>query len=505
VGLLDGNLDPQSLATLQLAGGLLSPGSFGQGIQRGLAGYQGALTSAKELQVKDALLQAQQQEQQLRALQIRLQNMKLDQAAAYLSGGGAFQAGTAAMGNQPGGALGPTTSAATAAIANQSRMVQNVTPDQAAAFLQLGLWTKDNYDLWKATKEGVQVNPGTYRLDMYSGQPTFYGDPKTGVTVGPGGVVQQMPNAAATLGALAGATKAGELQGSNANTPASFDLTERAGLPPGTPISALLNKTAPSAALTNFVARDAGGAPATLNGSPVAFKTSADLAGEKLQAEKNVQLQMDPLIELRKDIPLKAHAANQAAMSQLADITNNEGEIVARNNRLSPYLTQLPRLGGFAQDARVDFANKLKNSGLLPQGQLDALSDKVAGGDPDAAKIVANQLSAAAIQTMLDTLNKEGKPNRVMYQALKEQQEGLSAGKNVLGGVMALQKQLYDQHQQQLGTMTDLMSASDYNPVKFQSQFQTSKAKQIEQVAPAATPQATMRWNPKTGKIEPVQ
>ena len=59
MGLLDGNLDPQSLATLQLAGGLLSPGSFGQGLQRGAAGYQGALASAQDLDIKKQALEMQ--------------------------------------------------------------------------------------------------------------------------------------------------------------------------------------------------------------------------------------------------------------------------------------------------------------------------------------------------------------------------------------------------------------------------------------------------------------
>lgn len=59
MGLLDGNLDPQSLASLQLAAGLLSPGSFGQGLGRGLAGYQSTLAGAQEMQIKQQALEMQ--------------------------------------------------------------------------------------------------------------------------------------------------------------------------------------------------------------------------------------------------------------------------------------------------------------------------------------------------------------------------------------------------------------------------------------------------------------
>jgi hypothetical protein len=50
MGLLDNDLsDPRTMAALQLAGGLLSPGSFGQGLQRGLKGYQDTLGAAQEM------------------------------------------------------------------------------------------------------------------------------------------------------------------------------------------------------------------------------------------------------------------------------------------------------------------------------------------------------------------------------------------------------------------------------------------------------------------------
>lgn len=57
MGLLDGNLDPQSMATMQLAAGLLSPGSFGQGLGKGLSGYQGTLANSQDMQIKHQQLE----------------------------------------------------------------------------------------------------------------------------------------------------------------------------------------------------------------------------------------------------------------------------------------------------------------------------------------------------------------------------------------------------------------------------------------------------------------
>lgn len=223
-----------------------------------------------------------------------------------------------------------------------------------------------------------------------------------------------------------------------------------------------------------------GGASAPAPSAPVQLAGPADIAGAETNAKNLAEVKTGIPLALGKDMVVKAHTANQTFVDNLGEIVNNEGELVARNNRLQPLLDQLPNIGGFSQDARADFANKLKNSGLLPQGALDAISTKVAGGDADAAKVVQNQLSAAAIQTMLDTLNKEGKPNRAMFEALHAQQEGLAAGKPVLANIMALQNQLYQQHLGQYKQATDLMASPEYNPIRFGSQFATAKSQSIQ-------------------------
>ena len=69
MGLLDGNLDPQSMATMQLAAGLLSPGSFGQGLGKGLEGYQGTMANAQTMQMRAQQLEAAKQAQLMQQLQ----------------------------------------------------------------------------------------------------------------------------------------------------------------------------------------------------------------------------------------------------------------------------------------------------------------------------------------------------------------------------------------------------------------------------------------------------
>lgn len=72
--------DPRSLATMQLAAGLLSPGSFGQGLGRGLLGYQASITNAKENKFRDAETKrmeqaAADQQAQMAAQQAQAQRM----------------------------------------------------------------------------------------------------------------------------------------------------------------------------------------------------------------------------------------------------------------------------------------------------------------------------------------------------------------------------------------------------------------------------------------------
>jgi hypothetical protein len=456
MGLLgDGWDDPKTLATLQLAGGLLSPGSFGQGLSRGLAGYQGALTSAKELELKNALLQSAQQEQQLRALNIRLQGMKMDQAQQYLDGGAgpsAFGAGAAAMGAVPqsGGLPGPTTAAAamqTSAPAGGHRL-ESVTPDQAAAFLQIGLWNKDNYDLWKAVKEGIQINPNTYRADLYGGSPKYYGDPTKGITLGADGSVQQMPNAGATLGAIAGATKGGELTATNAMSPAAVDLIERAEMRPGTSVSALMGNGrtpvagAPLSAqpmwmqqqLAADVARNGGG-PATFNGMPVGgagFKTTADLAADKIRAEGAAKLATDPAI---KFATAQAEQAS-AATKDINDRVRVGQDLMARVDEARKALTGFQP--GMGADARLQAARFAQAVGLP-----DAIVQRINLGDVGAKQEFEKLTAQMAMESLKQAMGGSGRITQAEFKVFKDNNPNIAMDPQAIGKIYDFAARVY--------------------------------------------------------------
>lgn len=123
MGLLGDSLtDPQSLAVLQLAGGLLSPGSFGQGLSRGLTGYQGALMNAQEMAAKKQAMDLQNIQMQQQKRMFDLQTPFLEEAVRRMQGGQTNAAmappaaATSALEQGAGlGSIGPTT-------ANAARM-----------------------------------------------------------------------------------------------------------------------------------------------------------------------------------------------------------------------------------------------------------------------------------------------------------------------------------------------------------------------------------------------
>jgi hypothetical protein len=74
--------DPQSQAVYALAGGLLSPGSLGQGMSRGIAGYQGTLANAQDMAAKKQALEMQKLQF---AAALRNQNLINDALAGGLA------------------------------------------------------------------------------------------------------------------------------------------------------------------------------------------------------------------------------------------------------------------------------------------------------------------------------------------------------------------------------------------------------------------------------------
>src|SRR5574337_389252 len=95
MGLLGDSFDdPRTLATFNLAAGLLSGGNIGQSAMRGLAGYQGSMQSAAELAQKQQALEIQNIALQQAIRKFNLTMPLYEQAARYF-GGGAPQAAAA--------------------------------------------------------------------------------------------------------------------------------------------------------------------------------------------------------------------------------------------------------------------------------------------------------------------------------------------------------------------------------------------------------------------------
>lgn len=85
MGLLD-SIDPGSLATYQLAAGLLTPGSFGQGLGRGLTNYQQTLAQAQEMKAKQQAMDLQNVQLQQQQRMFALQTPFLEEAVRRMQG-----------------------------------------------------------------------------------------------------------------------------------------------------------------------------------------------------------------------------------------------------------------------------------------------------------------------------------------------------------------------------------------------------------------------------------
>ena len=564
-GLLGDSIDdPKSMATWQLVGGLLSPGSFGQGLSRGMSGYQGTMANAQDMRLKEQQILSAKQEQQLRDVQIRRAMQQLS-IGDYFAGGNSpgspgtpgtpgtqlqaeqpmqSPASTALASGAAQGSVGPTMANAARMDAMPAQQPTTITPpqksrleglsqDQIAAGVMSGAIPKELVELWTSSKFGRALPPGwKQNLD---GTMTYVPDPTKGVTVGPDGkTVMQMPGAASTMGAMAEATKAGEMRGANSQTvadPSKFigadgrpfvgsmsDLLRNVS-PPTPPQAPAGFGALPPAQRAAVLADNAKqGSPAfTINGQAQpaqaqpqgafgGFQTPAQAEAEKLRATQGVHLDTDPIVKFKTELLTGAHKSNADVLAKLQDTVRSEAELQNRNIQLAPMLDKL-QTGGFAPEQRIALANSLQTSGFVPDMLKGKVAAWVANGDPSTGKVIENQLAAAGIKTMLDTLDKEGKPNRAIFEAIHNAQESVKSGNATLKQVFALQKQLYDWHYSQEQQMADAMASNDYNPMTLQSQLSKKRNDSLtaptQTAAPQAAPQtATMQYNPKTGKIE---
>lgn len=236
---------------------------------------------------------------------------------------------------------------------------------------------------------------------------------------------------------------------------------------------------------TQKIAQSWGGKPSAPAG---ALASPTDIAVDKEHRLAGVKMETDPLIKFKTDLISKAHDANVQTYNKLGDTVRSEFEIMNRNKQLLPLLDGI-QTGGFAPEQRIDLANKLQTSGLVPDALKGKLATWMANGAPTTGKVIENQLAAAGIKTMLETLDKEGKPNRAIFDAIHHAQESVNSGNATLKQVFDLQKQLYDMHYQQEQEMGHAMAAPTYNPMTLSADFSKKRNDSLK-TSPAVTTNA---------------
>lgn len=227
------------------------------------------------------------------------------------------------------------------------------------------------------------------------------------------------------------------------------------------------------------------------------YMSAADMEADKLSKLNQVKMTDDPLIKFKTDLLSKAHDSNASTLGKLQDTVRSEFEIQNRNKQLLPMLDKI-QTGGFNPEGRIALANSLQTSGMVPDSLKPKLGEWLANGDPTTGKVVENQLAAAGIKTMLDTLDKEGKPNRAIFEAIQNAQESVKSGNATLKQVFGLQKQLYDMHYQQEQDMSKAIASPSYNPLTMQADFSKRRNDSLSAPAQAQAPMQQGQAKPLT-------
>jgi hypothetical protein len=216
-----------------------------------------------------------------------------------------------------------------------------------------------------------------------------------------------------------------------------------------------------------------------------ALQSAAEAEAAKAAATQGVTLANQPAVnalELSKQSATKAIEAGQAYQTNLHDKVEEEYQLVNRNKQIKPLLEKF-NTGGLAPEAMLHLGNMVATSSLLPRDVAKSLGDLIAGGDTSAGKVLENQLASAGILTMLQTLDKEGKPNRAIFQAVQQAQEGLKSGNTTLKDVFELQDRLYKPHYDEQQAMTNAIKSKNYDPSTWAGDY--SKIRNDSLSAPA--------------------
>jgi len=405
--------DPKTLATLQLAAGLLGPGGLGTGMSRGLLGYQNAMGADTEMQLKKAQLEDIKQQALLRQVQAQRQQGAMEMAAKLMQPPQST-AQTVTPSIMPGsGAISPTVglqqrqadiAPATPLVAPISSYMSKLNEDQITGLIAAGALPEKAYDIWKLTKFGEQMQPG-YRRTVNGTE--FLADPKSGINFDPNTkTVTPLAGASNTIANLA-AESAGATTGATERAKAPFTFIpsfSNSGQQVGTRSVADLLGMRPG------VQPPSGqlGGVATPGGGPgPGFNPTAPSAAEAAKAGANAGF-------------LKKRADDAAAYITNVDNKVNQGaELNMRMQESIKALEQF-RAGGGAE-TRAKLASMAQAIGA----PKDVVSG-IAGGDLASMQVFNKLAVQQAMETLKSSMDGAGRIAQAEFKVFQANNPNLS-------------------------------------------------------------------------------
>lgn len=470
--------DPQTLAVMQLAGGLLSGGNFGQALGKGLAGYTAQLNQADERKTLKEYRDAQKAniESEIEARKAATAKAAQKQAIIDSVFGGRGVVSPGAFVPSVGG-MGPTMPPQ---MQRSGGLLGNLTPDDVA---RLKVADLDIQDIYKWAQEPQQLQQGSTYQNRTTGQREYI--PKIGEGVAPdqNGFYGPLPGYAQAQATIEG-KKAQAIE----QAKAGFDLVD---VPMGLDGTRRMTRTQ---AVKSFE-----GGPTSLPGDPTFRNTGNAIMSPELEAFVRQQAIKDGV-----DAPTFRFDAPQAGQT-LGLQSSNFGRTPSPAETAKAVKTAEADVGRDTQVQTEQKRFKQMMSGvdmaesLLKQGPTASGAGAFVDG---AASFFGKSTKGANVAAQLDTLSGWMVSN-------VPRMEGPQSDKDVQN--YRIQAAMVGDRtkpvEQRLAALTVLR--------ELQNKYAGINGGNTAQSGGGATggwggsqPSAgapTMRWNPKTGRFDAIQ
>lgn len=228
--------DPKTMATMQLAAGLLGGGNFGQAAARGLAGYQAQMTAAQEQEMRRQYMQAQRENMASEIEARKLAQRKYEDQQKFIQsvfGGGGGQ--QASAGSASSGGMGQTMPAQM-----QRGVLGNLSPDDVARLKLAGV---DIADIYKYANEPQKMEQGSTYKDRMTGQERFMPKVDAGIAPGANGFYEPLPGYANAQAAIEAAKAGAVSRAQSANQITTVDMPDGSKRP--MPLNSVIDMTRP--------------------------------------------------------------------------------------------------------------------------------------------------------------------------------------------------------------------------------------------------------------------